>query len=272
MATPRRPAKAGISWTFDELDAYKIRIKTVDIQEFFSISQLPAPAVAPEILQNVNISSLPDDICLFFRRLDDSTSKDPGDVDEFTFHILNDIMQFQGPRGITHTRTTFFFIMSGQRVRAVANLSLRRGEYQSILVQRDRVSLSLFPCCLASLTACEHIRKTSRDRVEPRLVASALGAFSKDNDTRAANALAPLASKRYIGIITIASAHYFYKINITQALVDAVMNSQVPAQETIVECLIPPVPNVDNFLRDGMVPLDNRLACLQCYEAIRGLL
>ena len=91
-------------------------------------------------------------------------------------------MQFDQPRGVTHTRTTFFFIMSGQRVSVVADLSLRRGDYQIILVQRDRVSLPLFPCCRASLNTYQ----ISRERAEPRLVASALGAFSKDNDKRTA--------------------------------------------------------------------------------------
>ena len=81
-----------------------------------------------------------------------------------------------------------------------------------------------------------------------------------------------MTSKRYIGIVTVGSAHFFYKITITQALVDAVVNSLFPVQETIVERFIPPVENIDDFLRDGMVTLDNRHACLQSYEALRTLL
>ena len=273
MATPKRPAKPGKRWTLEELDAYNICIKTVDTQAFFGFIDLPHPSVEPVILQNIDVFydlalSLPDDHRLFFVHLHDTTDKDQprSDVD-FTYHLLNGIMQFDQPRGVTHTRTTFFFIMSGQRVSVVADLSLRRGDYQIILVQRDRVSLPLFPCCRASLNTYQ----VSRERAEPRLAASALGAFSKDNDKRTANGLASIASKRYIGIITIGTAHFFYKIIITQALVDAVMNSQFPAQETIVERFIP-VPNVDDFLRDGMVPLDNRHACLQCYEGLKTLL
>ena len=113
--------------------------------------------------------------------------------------------------------------------------------------------------------------KISRERAEPRLVATALGAFSVDNKKRTAKGLDPLPSKRYIGIITIQSAHFFYNVTITQALVDAVMNSQCPSQETIVKRFIPPVANVDNFLRDGMLSLDNRHVTFQCYEALKGL-
>ena len=93
-----------------------------------------------------------------------------------------------------------------------------------------------------------------------------------DNEKRAEEGLAPMTSKRYIGIVTIGLAHFFYKITITQALVDAVMNSQCPTQETIVERFIPPVPNLDDFLRDGMMSLDNRRICFQCYEALKNLL
>jgi hypothetical protein len=104
-------------------------------------------------------------------------------------------------------------------------------------------------------------------------VATALGAFSVDNDKRTANGLAPMSSKMYVGIVTIgSSAHFFYKITITQALVDAVANSQFPDQETIIERYIPPVPDVDDFLRDGMMSLDNRRICFQCYEALKTLL
>jgi hypothetical protein len=60
-------------------------------------------------------------------------------------------------------------------------------------------------------------------QVEPRLVAKALGAFSTDNFDRTDVGLPPVPSKRYIGIIMIGLAPLFYKITITQALVDAVM-------------------------------------------------
>jgi hypothetical protein len=103
-------------------------------------------------------------------------------------------------------------------------------------------------------------------------VASALGAFSADNDKRTADGLPPILSKRFIGIVTIGVAHYFYKITIAQALSDAVVNSQFPSQETIVERFVPPVPGPDGFLRNGMVPLDNRFVCFQCYEALKTLL
>ena len=102
-------------------------------------------------------------------------------------------------------------------------------------------------------------------------MATAIGAFSKDNGKRTENGLAPMASKRYIGIVTIGLTHFFYKITITRGLVDAVMKSGSPAEETIIERFVPPVKDVDDF-RDGMLSLDNRRVSFQCYEALKTLL
>jgi hypothetical protein len=150
MATPKRPAKPGISWTFNELDAYNIRIKAVDTEAFFGIPNLPHPSVDPVILQNVNISPelallLPEDLCLFFIYLHDATDKhQPAWVDDFTHHLLGRVMRFGGQGGLAHRRIPFPFIMSGRRVKAIANVSVRRGDYQIMLVQRDRVSVLPF--------------------------------------------------------------------------------------------------------------------------------
>ena len=70
----------------------------------------------------------------------------------------------------------------------------------------------------------------------------------------------------------IKSAPRLYKITITQTLLSAVETSQTPAEETIVERFIPPVPNLDAFFDEGMIPLENRRICLQCFEALKALI
>lgn len=168
MATPKLPAKPGKSWTFNELDAYGIRINTFDTKAFFGIIDLPRPSVDPVILQHIDLPpdldlELPDNLRLFFVYLHDSTDKhQPASVDDFTHHLLNRVMKFTGVRGLTRRRATFPFIMSGRRVKAIANVSVRRGDYQVMLVQRDRVSLPLFPCCRASLNTDKDISRSSR--------------------------------------------------------------------------------------------------------------
>ena len=112
----------------------------------------------------------------------------------------------------------------------------------------------------------------TQKQVEPRLVAKALAAFFTDNSDHTAMGLPPIPSKRYIGIIMIGLAPLFHKITITQALLDAVMVGQFPAEETIIQCFIPPVPSMSSFLDQGIMSLENRYICLQCFEALKSLL
>jgi hypothetical protein len=112
----------------------------------------------------------------------------------------------------------------------------------------------------------------AQKQAEPRLVAKALAAFSTDNFDHTAVGLLPIPSKRYIGIVMIGLAPLFYKITITQALLDAVMAGQFPAEETIIQRFIPPVQSISSFLHAGMLTLEDRHICFQCFEALRPLL
>ena len=155
------------NWTINELDKYKIRIRTVNTKSFFGISKLPAPTVDPIILQNADVSperdaELPKDLRRFFAYLRETSQKDqPSIVDDFTRHLLGDLLRFDEPLGVTRRRISFPFIMNGKPVNAVANVSVRRGEYYIILVQRSTVNISIFPCCCASLNTYKEISRPS---------------------------------------------------------------------------------------------------------------
>lgn len=103
-------------------------------------------------------------------------------------------------------------------------------------------------------------------------MASAIAAFHTDDSRRTAVGLQPMQEDRYIGIVMVGVAPRFYKVVITRALVDAVRYGQFPAEETIVRRLVPPVPapNVNDYLREGMLPLLNRRACFQCFEELNS--
>jgi hypothetical protein len=53
MANLIRSAKSSKDWTFADLQAYNIRISTVDTEEFFGVPHLPAPTVDPIVLNNI---------------------------------------------------------------------------------------------------------------------------------------------------------------------------------------------------------------------------
>jgi hypothetical protein len=83
----------------------------------------------------------------------------------------------------------------------------------------------------------------------------------------------PLISSHTFPAITLeGSAPTFYKIPVTQNLVDAVTTAQYPPDETIVCKLLLPLPNIVNTLEEGMVPLENRRIMFQCFEAFKLLL
>jgi hypothetical protein len=104
-------------------------------------------------------------------------------------------------------------------------------------------------------------------------VAKVLAAFYADNLDRTTAGIPPILSQRYIGIVMVGTGPHFYKVTVTQALVDAVALSQFPAEETLVQRFIPPVPNTDSSsLHEGMRSLENRHVLFQCYEALKTLL
>jgi hypothetical protein len=108
-------------------------------------------------------------------------------------------------------------------------------------------------------------------------VAKALAAFSNDVSNHSIMDSGgvvhpPVSSKAYIGIVMIGTGPRFYKINISRDLVSAVRHGLFPAEETVIQRFVPPVPNGFSFLRMGMVPLDNRHVCFQCFEALKTLL
>lgn len=111
-------------------------------------------------------------------------------------------------------------------------------------------------------------RTTVTDEPKPQLVAETIAGFVENNRLRAH----PLPQQTIPAITMVGPCPIFYKIPVTQALVDALITAQYPAQPTIVQRLVPPVPNPNLYRRHGMNPLENRAIVFQCLEAMRGLL
>lgn len=86
------------------------------------------------------------------------------------------------------------------------------------------------------------------------------------------NDLPPAVHQIYWGVVMRGLSPYFYKIPITPALAYAVRHLQFPVQETIIQRFRPPVPNMGEFLNQGMYPLENREICFQCFEALKAAL
>lgn len=106
------------------------------------------------------------------------------------------------------------------------------------------------------------------DEPTAQLIAATIAAFVENNRLRAV----PLAHCTIPAMTMVGPCPVFYKVPVTQDLVDALVTGQYPAQPTIVQRLVPPVPDPNSYRRRGMTPLENRRIVFQCLEAMRGLL
>ena len=101
---------------------------------------------------------------------------------------------------------------------------------------------------------------------KPQLIAETIAAFVQNNRLRVQ------PQQTFPAITMVGPCPIFYKIPVTQALVDALITAQYPTQPTIVQRLVPPVPDPISYRRQGMNLLENRVIVFQCLEAMRGLL
>lgn len=69
----------------------------------------------------------------------------------------------------------------------------------------------------------------------------------------------------------VGSTPTFYKITVTEELLLALASAQYPATPTIVERLVPPVPDLVSFHVSGMLQVNNRLAIFKCFQAFQHL-
>lgn len=100
------------------------------------------------------------------------------------------------------------------------------------------------------------------------MIAEAIAAFVENNRLRRP----PLAQETIYAITMVGTRPIFYKIPVTQALVDDLVTAQYPAQPTVVQRLVPPVPDPSAYMRHGMNRLVDRRIVFQCLEAMRAML
>ncbi|KAH8993684.1 hypothetical protein EDB92DRAFT_1852742 [Lactarius akahatsu] len=244
MATLGRSTKSGSDWTRNELRAYNITVAPQDVITFFGNPTLPQPSVHKVILDNKKYP--PDGIAdkadrNFFFYLEAAMSIPPGGESafgDFVAHLL-------GFSDIT-------FLMCGKYTTAMTDVYMisRRDTKILLVVQEDKQFL-------------EGVDP------EPQLIAQAIAAFQCNNLLLESNGKEPIRAKIIPGIVIFGTTPTFYKISVTQDLVDAVEGARYPANPTIVHKLIPPVEDLYGLDMDGMQPLNNRAVILGCFEAFK---
>ncbi|PPQ86429.1 hypothetical protein CVT25_008087 [Psilocybe cyanescens] len=256
MANLIRSAKSGSDWSSNELLAFNIRVVEAGMAAFFNTTELPQPMVSTTILANVDKPDGPliKDDRLFFQymKMVEKPRSSESRVDDFAAFLLR-ITNYDELDRVICQRTEISFPMVGQRVDAKFDVCLVNDLEFLLLVQEDK-------------------RVASYEDPEPQVIAEAIAAFYQNNLRRRLSGLQPLAFKYIPAIAMIDTAPVFYRIPVTTMLLDALATASYPQEETTVLRFIPPVPNQERYQVDGMRPLANRRAILQCFEAFKAVI
>ncbi|KAJ7184308.1 hypothetical protein C8R46DRAFT_1208522 [Mycena filopes] len=257
MAHTVLSAKSGNDWTRIEVNALNIVVQELDAPAFFGDEVLPEPTVDAILLDNLACPDGPmsKEHRLFFRYLEDASHFLESSTIDFTAFLLG-ILDFDEPGRVIHQRLEIGFFMCGQVANAKPDaVIIDEKEDYILLVQEDKMSL---------------------EEVEPQLIAGAIAAFYESNRRRTAAGLPTLFNKVFAGIAMSGTGPTFYKIPISQELLDRIGTAQLfsDAEDsawnaTVVSKLVPPVPNLDRYTSDGMVPLANRRIIFQCLAAFK---
>ncbi|KAJ7036800.1 hypothetical protein C8F04DRAFT_465639 [Mycena alexandri] len=162
---------------------------------------------------------------LFFRYLRHATRRfavgpaTDSAVNDFTAFLLR-MLDYDEPN-VVHQRMELDLIMCGQQVTAKPDLVIMDDWDYLLLVQLQRY--------------------TAQAEAEPQLIAAAIAAHYENNRRLRVVGLPTVAAKVFPGIIMIGTAPVFYRIPVSEALVDAVSRGEYPPVTTVVRKLNPPV-------------------------------
>jgi hypothetical protein len=260
MANIIRSAKPGSEWTINEINAYNIVVTLQDVATFFGHPILPQPSVHQVILDNKGypvggIEDVHDR--MFFYYLDEVMGIPPGEesaVDDFSANLLT-MLQYIAPdnRYIRQQKDIPFFICGTDSHAKTSVCVIDRNFGNLLLVQENK-------------------RHMESKNSEPQLIAAAIAAFQSNNSHLKRLERQPLAQKTIPGITMVGSTPTFYKITVTQDLIDAIQVGEYPGTPTTVHKLLLPVADITELTQFGMRTLDNRAVILSCFEAFKQFL
>ncbi|KAF9061604.1 hypothetical protein BDP27DRAFT_1394213 [Rhodocollybia butyracea] len=246
-------------WTLTELEAYNITVTFQDAQTFFNATPLTAPSIHPEILTAQSAVDTVDKVAYRFLTqlelamiLTDSEAKDSPVV--YFAMILFDYLGYLDRPRAARTRKELGLLTCGENKYVMPDVSILDRSLDDdirLIVQEDK----RFPGSLPP---------------HPQLIAKAIAAFQYTNSRRRQAGLEPIGNKVVLGIVMVGTLPTFFKIPVTQELEFGVMTGTFPDTPTVVTGHVPVVPRPHQMFSEGMKPLDNRQAILECYEAFKG--
>ncbi|PPQ80762.1 hypothetical protein CVT26_015283 [Gymnopilus dilepis] len=287
----RQKGREGDDWNLSEFKAYNIIIKhhyeplpffcpgsisSSDTETSNQFENLPAPSVPPSILQfkchqdaiKANDASALE--LLFLEHLAGSTrgavqARESTEAD-FVCALLRVAGYAKVPYVLRTRQVLSFFSHAGKEVsvRTCATLVDAQSEDKradelprvALLVQENKEYESM-----------EEAREPFPPNPVYSLVAAAIGAYSEEHQRSICRRDISLPPKTYAGMTITRSYPVFYKIPVTQELVQAVAAGQWPQHQTVVEEY--GFTRSDYVHTMGLVDLDCRYHQLACLEAFK---
>jgi hypothetical protein len=245
-------SKSGSDWTEDDLSAFKITFEGQDSATFFGVDPLPHPVNIPAaILTDLSRKMDTQDretyrfLGLMEQAMSSATLETA--VDDFSQNVFR-LMRYDDPGFLVRSGVDLTFFMCGEERHAQTDVCVMNNDLILLIVQDDK-------------------RLANAANPQAQLVAEAIAAFHQNNILRDKMNLSMLNSTIMAGITMCGTSPVFYKIPITQDLVDCVRMGVEPSIDTKVLRHIPLFPD---GIKEGMVPLGNRLVALKCYDAFKA--
>ncbi|KAI5983897.1 hypothetical protein EDD15DRAFT_2178197 [Pisolithus albus] len=229
MATITRNAKSSNDWTVNELDAYNISIVPEDCATFFGTDVLPLLDHHHDLVNNPTADEMEDDDSYLAALYMDLAANQVPDQESAVVDFVKQLL---------HTMD------------AKADVCIM-DDYEVLLVVR------------------EDRRHMEVADPNARLIAAAIAAVQNNNRMRSMVGSDVLGFKEMAGIIMLGTHLTFFKIPVTEELLQAVQTGQFPPTPTVVSMHVPTLPRPAERFREGMQPLDNRRIIIAYFEAFK---
>ncbi|KAJ7743911.1 hypothetical protein DFH07DRAFT_33529 [Mycena maculata] len=232
-----------------------------DATTFFGVAQLPAsmsPIIDNEILAVENADDTVSDanfnlLSLLDLAMDASTPQESA-VHDFAVSLFHALGYIHRPR-VVRTRHELRFLSCGEPKDTRPDVTIidRTLDDIILLVQGDT-------------------RSGGATDAYAQLIAGAIAVYQTNQSTRTASGLPRLQRLVVPGILLVGTTPTFYKVPLTEELVQCVERGEYPNTPTIVAVHLPDLPRPHRRWVEGMKPLDNRRIILKCYEAFKAFL
>jgi hypothetical protein len=248
--------KSGSQWTDVELEAFNIQIENQTSADFFGVDPLPAANVPDAILNTISTEAAQDvnmETYKFLCLMEDAMlhTASEFDVDNFALRLLF-LMGYESIRDcIVKLNVDLTFKMCQSKCQAQMDICVTDRSCVLLVVQQDKNA----------------VNDPEIELPVAQLVAKCIAAFDKNNLRRDDAGKKRLSEYLMPGIVLRGTTPYFYKMKVTQDLVDGVEKGERPKGEPTK--IFQHKPRFPSLIERGMVPLGNRRVALECYEAFK---